>query len=302
MPPNSLVAMMPAMNLHNPTSHDAECERIARPIGSGFRYASLPLRGRDLYAITAIKALDKSLEEIVQTVAEPQVARSKLDWWRAALHQATTEASSNHPVLISLLESTPPATLEKMVPHLESRLGSALLALDYQGFDTEADLTAYLDAKGGALFRLYAQALDLPEETTVKLGALGALGHRIDNLQWLGRNVARGFIYLSAEQLQKHGVNEADFHRPDRSTRLAPLLQAEYEHIRAEHNRHLLELKKTCRRPPAFFRALIALDQARLVHLHRCGLRLLDERPERSPFAQLLTAWWATKRSPRPLR
>ena len=302
MPPNSLVAMMPAMNLQSPTSHDAECERIARPIGSGFRYASLPLRGRDLYAITAIKALDKSLEEIVQAVAEPQVARSKLDWWRGALHQATTEARSDHPVLMSLLESTRPDTLEKMVPHLESRLGSALLALDYQGFDTEADLNAYLDAKGGALFRLYAQALDLPEETTVKLGRLGALSHRIDHLQWLGRDVARGFIYLSAEQLEKYGVIEADFHRPDRSSQLAPLLHAEYEHIRAEHNRHLLELKQTYRRPPAFFRALIALDQARLIHLHRSGLRLLDERPERSPFAQLLTAWWATKRAPAPLR
>jgi phytoene/squalene synthetase len=114
--------------------------------------------------------------------------------------------------------------------------------------------------------------------------------------------VARGFIYLSAEQLEKHGINEADFHRPDRSTRLVPLLQTEYEHIRSEHNRHLLELKQTCRRPPAFFRALIALDQSRLVHLHRSGLRLLDERPERSPFTQLLTAWWATKRAPRPLR
>lgn len=302
MPLNGRVAIMPAMTQHSPSSHDAECERIARQIGSGFRYASLPLRGQDLYAITAVKALDKSLDEIVQTIAEPQVARSKLDWWRGALHQATTEASSSHPVLISLLESTTPATLEKMVPHLESRLGSALLALDYQGFATESDLNAYLDAKGGALFRLYAQALDLPEETTAGLATLGALSHRIDNLQWLGRDVARGFVYLPAEQLEAHGVNEADFHRPDRSTRLAPLLHAEYEHIRTEHNRRLLELKQICRRPPTFFRALIALDQARLVHLNRSGLRLLDERPERSPFAQLLTAWWATKRAPTPLR
>jgi 15-cis-phytoene synthase len=294
--------MMPAMNPHHPTHHDAECERIARQIGNGFRYASLPLRGHDLYAVTAIRALDKSLEDIVQTIAEPQVARTKLDWWRGALHQATTETHSDHPILLSLLESTTPTTLERMVPHLESRLGSALIALDYQGFAAETDLNAYLDAKGGALFTLYAQALDLPPETTAQLAPLGALSHRIDSLQWLGRDVARGFVYLPAEQLEKHGRNEADFHRPDRSARLAPLLQAEYEHIRAEHNRHVLALKQVCRRPPAFFRALIALDQARLDHLHRSGLRLLDERPERAPFSQLFTAWWATKRALAPLR
>lgn len=294
--------MMAIMNSPSPSRHDAECERIARPIGSGFRYACLPLRGENLYAITAIKAMDKSLEEIVYTIAEPKVARSKLDWWRGALHQATTEGTSSHPVLIALLASTPSTILEKMIPDLESRLGSALLALDYQGFDSEADLDAYLDAKGGALFRLFAQVLDLRQDTTAALAALGALGHRIDRLQWLGRDVARGFIYLSTEQLEKHGVDEADFHRPDRAARLAPVLQAEYAHIRAAHNFHVLELKQTCRRPPAFFRALIALDQARLDHLNRSGLRLLEERPERAPLAQLLTAWWATKRAPAPLR
>lgn len=290
------------MNKTHETIHHIECERIARPIGSGFRYASLPLRERDRQAITAIKALDITLDEIVQTIAEPQVARAKLDWWRGALHQATTEGYSNHPILITLLESTSPATLEKMVPHLESRLGSALLALDYQGFADEADRDAFLDAKGGALFQMYAHVLDTPEETTIKLGILGALGQRIHLLHWLGRDVTRGFIYIPAAQLKQHGLDEADFHRPDRSARLASLLQEEYEQIKAEHNRELLALNRICRHPPAFFRALVALDQARLAQLHRKGLRLLDERPERAPVAKLITAWWATKRTPQPMR
>ncbi|MGC8697224.1 MAG: squalene/phytoene synthase family protein, partial [Halothiobacillus sp.] len=62
----------------------AECARLARPIGSGFRYACLTLAEPHLHAITALKALDVTLDDITHTISEPHVARAKLDWWRGA--------------------------------------------------------------------------------------------------------------------------------------------------------------------------------------------------------------------------
>jgi hypothetical protein len=141
--------------------NNAECARLARPIGSGFRYACLTLADTHLHAITALKALDVTLSDITHTISEPHVARAKLDWWRGALHEATEQNTAAHPILAALLASVDTPTLKKLVPHLEARLGSALLELDYQGFETPADLSFYLDARGGAQFALYCALLPI---------------------------------------------------------------------------------------------------------------------------------------------
>lgn len=287
---------------HELAQNNAECARLARPIGSGFRYACLTLSSVHLHAITALKALDVTLSDITHTISEPRVASAKLDWWRSALHEATEQNTAAHPILAALLASVDAPTLKKLVPHLEARLGSALLELDYQGFETPADLSAYLDARGGAQFALYCALLPIDSALEPPVRTLGALQHRLHCLQFLGRDRAHGFIYLPAERMAAHKLSEADMHHPDAAKLFAPLLQQELADLRCDYEKAVSAVRQNNRYPPKFFRALIALDRARIRLLQRSSVDVISQRPERAPIAELITAWWAAKRPIPPAR
>jgi phytoene synthase len=295
---------MDAMNkktLEHAHNH-AECARLARPIGSGFRYACLTLAEPQLHAITALKALDVTLADITHTISEPKVAHTKLDWWRGALHEAIAQNTAVHPILAALLASLDAPTLKKLVPHIEARLGSALLELDYQGFETSADLSAYLDARGGAQFALYCALLPVDPALEQPLRTLGALQHRLHCLQFIGRDRSHGFIYLPAERMAAHQLSDADLHRPNAAKLFAPLLQQELADLNHEYEKTVTALRQHNRYPPKFFRALIALDRAHIRLLQRHKVDVISLRPERAPIAELITAWWAAKRPIPPAR
>lgn len=279
---------------------DEECSRIATPIGSGFRYACVPLKDADRRAITALRAIDLTLAEITSTQAESQVARHKLEWWRQALHQALALNQAEHPLLQALCACTEESARKGLIPLIELRLGAAVIELDYQGFETQQDLFAYLDGAGGTMHEAYARILRIPDMQQAPLRSIGALHHRLQRLTYLGRHSRQGQIYLSAEQLEKAGVTEADFHRPNAAVHLAPLLQNELADLEKNYQDAIHELRAITRRPPAFFRALIALDRAQIDLLHRLRADVLTSRPETTPFQRLITAWWSSKR-PLPL-
>lgn len=297
------VVIMPHMNIdHAPLAStmlrsDEECRRIATPIGSGFRYASLPLDEHQRRGVVALRALDLTLSEITGSTADPQIARRKLDWWRNALHQALTQDKAEHPILQSLLLATDTDIRHALIPRIESRLGAALIELDYQGFETGQDLEAYLEASGGAMFGLYGLILHAPPTSLDTLTRLGALHLRLYRLTYLGRHLQHGRIYLPAELLTEKGFSEADFHRPAAPLLMAPLLQAELSAIEHHYLAGVHALRRHESRPSALFRALIALDRAQIALLQRHRVAVLTTRPELTPFKRLTTAWWASKRS-----
>lgn len=280
-----------------PANIDEECSRIATPIGSGFRYACVPLKDVDRRAIIALRALDLTLAEITSTQSETQVARHKLEWWRQALHQTLSFDQAEHPILQALRACMHENLRMALIPLVELRLGAAVIELDYQGFETQRDLLAYLDGAGGTMHEAYARILQIPETQHAALRSIGALHHRLQRLTYLGRHSRQGQIYLPAEQLAKAGVSEADFHRPNAADHLAPLLQNELADIQKQYQDAIQELRAITRRPDAFFRILIALDRAQIDLLHRHKAAVLTTRPETTPFQRLVTAWWSSKRS-----
>lgn len=292
----TIMNIAPSSLAQEKSRSDEECSRIAIPIGSGFRYACLSLRESERRAVVALRALDLTLAEITDTRADAQIARRKLDWWRNALHQAISQHKTEHPILQALLAVTDHPTLQELVPGLESRLGAAVIELDYQGFETQSDLNAYLAAAGGAMFGLYARVILAPIESHSALGTLGAVHHRLHRLTYLGRHAQRGHIYLPAETLAAAGATEADFHRMDAAERLAPLLRNELSEIEGQYRDTIDRLRSVSPRPSTLFRALIALDRAQMALLRHHDVQVLVSRPETPPFKRLVTAWWGSKR------
>jgi len=282
---------------------DQECERIARPVGSAFRYACLYLDDPERRAVSAVRALDQTLEDIRRQVAEPHVAKAKLDWWNNSLYRLTQADAPppDTPITQALIQALTNLEIpfDQLVPALENRLGGAELELNYQGFDTETDMSAYLDATGGAVFELYARLLGRPDSETALWRQVGGQHQRLTRLQYLGRDIRSGFIYLPQSLMTRHGVSDADLFRPDAAAALGTMLQSELEQLIEARDEAIRTLMSETRRPHRFIRAIVAMDHGRIRSLERLQGSVLEERPELSAFRRLSLAWWAGKR---PLR
>lgn len=275
---------------------DAECERLARPVGSPFRLASLKLSPVQQRAVTALRALDVSLAEISESISEPQVAMSKLEWWRQTL-LGMTEGRAEHPVLQSLIAALDElghgeaarSEHSSLVARLEERLGATRIELEYEGFAAESDLEAFLDARYGSLFGLYAQLLDADTTTTEAAARLGRWHGRLERARLLGRHARAGRVYLPAEQLSAHGLEEADLYRPQAREERAALFAEELEHMEAG-----LAIWAAPARPPRLFRILRAIDREHLRLMQLDPAAMTEARIEISPIRQWWLAWRAS--------
>ena len=279
----------------DPQLAHAECERLARPVGSPFRLATLKLSGDRQRAITALRALDVSLAEIPETVSEPQVAMAKLDWWREAL-LGMTQDRSDHPVIQSLLAGLDALGLgdearnedSPLVARLEERLGAARIELEYEGFAAEADLEAFLDARYASLFGLYARLLEASDEQVRAAERLGRWHGRLDRARLLGRHARSGRVYLPQATLNRHGVDETDLYREAPPAGREALFREELQRIAAG-----LDDWQASGRPPRLFRIMRRIDPEHLRLMQSAPGELTAGRVEISP----LRCWWLAWRA-----
>lgn len=275
---------------------DAECDRLARPTGSSFRLASLKLPPDRQRVITALRALDISLAQIPETVTEPRVALAKLDWWRETL-LGMTHGQASHPVVQALLGGLEAAGLAEevrdadsvLIGQLEERLGATQIEIEYQGFDTEKDLEAFLDARYASMFGLYARLLDCRSEQIDAARLTGRWHGRLDLARLLGRHARAGHVYLPQETLAQYGLDEVDLYRdPAPNTREA-LFRHELDQIAAG-----LADWTAAGRPPRLFRILRAIDREHLRLMRLSPAELTAGRPELSPWQRWWLAWRAS--------
>ncbi|MFW6322858.1 MAG: phytoene/squalene synthase family protein [Guyparkeria sp.] len=274
----------------------AECERLARPVGSAFRLASLKLPPARQRAVTALRALDVSLAEIPETVSEPQVAMAKLDWWREAL-LGMTRGRHDHPVIQSLASALEAIGLVEearredspLVGRLEERLGAARIELEYEGFAAEADLEAFLDARYASVFHLYGRLLDLPADQLEAAARLGRWHGRLDRARLLGRHARVGRVYLPQETLNRYGLDEADLYREATPAARDQLFRDELERIHAG-----LSDWPASGRPARLFRILRAIDREHLRLMREAPTELTGGRVEIRPLRQWWLAWRAS--------
>lgn len=274
----------------------AECERLARPVGSAFRLASLKLSPARQRAVTALRALDVSLAEIPETVSEPQVAMAKLDWWREAL-LGMTEGRAEHPVIQSLVAGFDEIGLGEearredspLIGRLEERLGAARIELEYEGFAGEADLEAFLDARYASVFALYGRLLALPAEQIEAAARLGRWHGRLDRARLLGRHARIGRVYLPQDTLNRFGLDEADLYREPAPADRETLFREELDRIRAG-----LSDWQANGRPARLFRILRAVDLEHLRLMQEAPAELTGGRVEIRPLRQWWLAWRAS--------
>src|SRR5689334_10260497 len=111
-------------------------QQKAAASGSSFYYAFLFLPPPRRAAITAFYAFCREVDDVVDEVEEPAVARTKLAWWHTEVARAFAGEPS-HPVMRALMPSVPAYGLQ------EEQLQAVI-----RGCEMDLEQTRYLDFHG----------------------------------------------------------------------------------------------------------------------------------------------------------
>src|SRR5438477_9556593 len=83
---------------------DEYCQQKAAQSGSSFYYSFLFLPAERRRAITALYAFCREVDDVVDETSDPQLAATKLAWWRAEVANLFA-GKPQHPVTKALLPS-----------------------------------------------------------------------------------------------------------------------------------------------------------------------------------------------------
>lgn len=264
------------------------------PAGSSAAYALNRCPAESRAALAGLWALHAQLRSIV-ALSSPDAAQAKLQWWQLQIARLST-GDAEHP----LLREHGPAWLQRGVDPawLHGAAEGVALDLRQNRWLDQAALLHYAQRSGGEIIRASAQllGLDAPAQLQAAL-ALGVGLRLVQTLRALGRDLARGRVYLPLDALQANGLRAADLLAANTETRAAlpAVLQAQAalarEHLRI--GREVASHAPTRRAAPLL--SLAATSAALLDEIEAGGFDVLRQHIALTPLRKLWlsrTARW----------
>src|SRR5712671_6943408 len=187
---------------------DEYCQHKAAQSGSSFYYAFLFLPPERRRAITALYAFCREVDDAVDESRDPQLAATKLAWWRVELANLFA-GKPQHPVTRALL------------PHLEKySLSRENLNEIVDGMEMDLTQTRYLDWPGlerycyrvaGVVGLLAAGIFGYRDAGTLDYAKNLGIAFQLTNIiRDVGEDARKNRIYLPMEDLKRFDVPAAD--------------------------------------------------------------------------------------------
>ena len=269
------------------------CQDRAAKSGSSFYYSFLFLPPDRRAAITALYAFCREVDDIVDEIADPQIAAHKLAWWR--LEVANLFAGKpQHPVTQALQPAIERFNLPR--EHFEEII---------DGMEMDLTQTRYLDFKGLSLYcyrvagvvgLMAAEIFGSTERGTADYAReLGTAFQLTNIIRDVGEDARRGRIYLPIEDLQRFGVTAADILNGRYSEGFTKLMEFEIDRAEACYARALAALPAADRKAQRPGLMMAAIYRTLLAEIRRTGGQVLHQRISLTPLRKLWLAWktWA---------
>ncbi|HYD58648.1 MAG TPA: presqualene diphosphate synthase HpnD [Burkholderiales bacterium] len=273
---------------------DQYCQQKAAASGSSFYYSFLFLPPERRRAITALYAFCREVDDVVDEATEPQVAATKLAWWRAEV-AAMFQGKAQHPVTRALAPFTEKFSIS------QENLGEIITGM-------EMDLTQarYLDWPGLERY-CYRVA------SVVGICAAGIFGYRnprtleyakelglafqlTNIIRDVGEDARKNRIYLPIDDLKRFGVTAADLLNARETDAFRALMAFQAERARVHYARAFAALPAEDRRAQRPGLIMAAIYRALLDEIERDGFRVLKGKTSLTPVRKLWIAWrtWVT--------
>ena len=267
----------------------AYCESKVTQSGSSFAYSFRFLPAVRRRAITALYALCREVDDVVDEAAEPGVARMKLAWWRvevAAMYGGTPQ----HPVTQALKAIVGEYALPR--EHFDAIIDGMAMDLEQNRYLDFATLERYCHRVAGVVGLLSAEIFGYTDQATRGYAHELGIAFQLTNIiRDVGEDARRGRIYVPQDELQRFGVAAADILGRKVTPGFQALMAFQVDRARAYHARALAALPARDRRAQRPGLMMAAIYRALLDKIELDGYRVLDRRISLTPLAKAWIAW-----------
>ena len=180
----------------------------AQQSGSSFYYAFMFLPAPRRAAMAAFYAFCREVDDVVDEVADPGVAATKLAWWRREVEQAFA-GSPTHPVTKALMPHVDAYGVR--VDHLLAVVAGCQIDLEQSRFLDYPGLVKYCDLVAGIVGEVASNIMGRTQAQTVTFAHRLGLAMQLTNIiRDVGEDARRGRIYLPISELQQFDVKAAE--------------------------------------------------------------------------------------------
>jgi phytoene synthase len=275
-------------------SPDQYCQQKAAASGSSFYYSFLFLPPEQRRAITALYAFCREVDDVVDEVADPGVARAKLLWWRQEVERMFG-GTPQHPVGQALA----PAAARYALPRegLEQILEGMAMDLDYNRYPDFSTLEVYCHRVAGIVGQLSARIFGYTQPDTLDYARNLGIALQLTNIiRDVGEDARRNRIYLPLDELQRFGLQTDDIAMLREDDRFLALMRFQIARAKARFDQALALLPAADRRSQRAGLVMGRIYRTLLDEIEAAGGRVMNQRIGLTPIRKLWTAWktWVT--------
>jgi phytoene synthase len=281
--------MMPHM------SPDEYCQQRAARSGSSFYYSFLFLEPSRRQAITALYAFCREVDDVVDEVTEPAVARTKLAWWRDEIG-AAYRGTPSHPVSRALQPVV--ASFHLPEAHFQAVIDGMAMDLERNRYADFAELERYCHLVAGVVGLMSAEIFGYRDERTRDFAHRLGIAFQLTNIvRDVGEDARRGRIYIPEQELAAHGVAASALLAGSGGAPFPALMAEQVTRARGWYREALAALPPIDRRAQRPGVIMAAIYQTLLDEIERDGYRVLDRRIALTPLRKLWIAWKTARRA-----
>jgi phytoene synthase len=183
---------------------DEYCQQRTAKSGTSFYYSFMFLPPERRRAITALYAFCREVDDVVDETSDPELARTKLAWWRREIGAVYT-GMPQHPVALALR----PVVASYRLPeaHFQTVIDGMAMDLDQSRYLDFTDLERYCHRVAGVVGLMSAEIFGYTNPATLTYARDLGIAFQLTNIiRDVGEDARRGRIYLPQDELARHGV------------------------------------------------------------------------------------------------
>ncbi|RYY92163.1 MAG: squalene synthase HpnD [Comamonadaceae bacterium] len=264
-------------------------QQKAAASGSSFYYAFLFLPAPRRAAITAFYAFCREIDDVVDEISDPSVARIKLAWWRAEVSQAFG-GRPTHPVLQALMPHVPVYGLEEA--QLQSVIRGCEMDLEQSRYLDYPNLRRYCHLVAGVVGEVSARIFGQTQPGTTEYAHKLGLAFQLTNIiRDVGEDAMRGRIYLPVTELQEFDVKANELLQRRHSDRFVALMRFQAQRAHAMYDEALRALPPQDRRAQKPGLMMASIYRTLLREIEAEDFKVLNQRISLTPVRKLWLAW-----------
>ena len=273
---------------------DEYCQQKTAQSGTSFYYSFMFLPPERRRAITALYAFCREVDDVVDEVSDPELARTKLAWWRTEIG-ATFTGTPQHPVAQAL---RPVVTAYRLPEeHFQTVIDGMAMDLHRNRYLDFTELERYCHSVAGVVGLMSAEIFGYVNPATRQYARDLGIAFQLTNIiRDVGEDARRGRIYLPQDELAVHAVTASALLKGESSAALTDLMKDQVARARRWYARALEALPAEDRKAQRAGIIMASIYRALLDEIERDGYRVLDRRIALTPLRKFWIAWKTARR------